>query len=83
MNKLEAQRAWLLQELNNMQATLSGCDWCCGGGNERWAKLKAELQDVEKELGILDNIDAWDKQLLARLNEMEEQFRAYKAEQDK
>ncbi len=36
-------------ELNTMDDTLSGCDWCeeCGGGIVRYHELLAELEQLE------------------------------------
>ena len=34
-------------ELNRMLRDLSGCEWCCGGGNEKWHELHNELRDLE------------------------------------
>ena len=34
-----------------MHDTLSGCDWCCGGGDEEMAELRAELTRLEAEHG--------------------------------
>jgi len=36
------------RELNTMDDTLSGCDWCeeCGGGIVRYNELLAELKDL-------------------------------------
>tara|TARA_R110002020_G_scaffold215462_7_gene422716 strand:- start:12114 stop:12353 length:240 start_codon:yes stop_codon:yes gene_type:complete len=31
-------------ELDEMDHTLSGCDWCCGGGNEKYAMLIERLR---------------------------------------
>jgi hypothetical protein len=30
---------------------LSGCDWCCGGGDELLASLEKQRKDAETELG--------------------------------
>ena len=31
-------------ELDDMEYNLHGCDWCCGGGNERHTMLMARLK---------------------------------------
>ena len=35
------------RELNRMEDDLSGCDWCCGGGDEAYQALLDELRDLE------------------------------------
>lgn len=37
------------RELNRMEDTLSGCDWCegCGGGDIIYQELLDELRDLE------------------------------------
>jgi hypothetical protein len=30
--------------LAQMRDRLAGCDWCCGGGDEEWDALCAELE---------------------------------------
>lgn len=32
-----------------MNENLSGCDWCCGGGDEEMAYLVGELQRLEND----------------------------------
>jgi len=34
------------ERLEHMRATLSGCDWCCGGGDEEWAALSDEADSI-------------------------------------
>ena len=39
------QRIGAIRErLVQMRETLSGCAWCCGGGDEEWDALCAELE---------------------------------------
>lgn len=33
-------------EVAEMYQTLEGCDWCCGGGDERLAKLIEERRQI-------------------------------------
>lgn len=40
--RIEAVRARLAW----MRENLSGCDWCCGGGDEEWDALVDELQSL-------------------------------------
>jgi hypothetical protein len=35
-------------ELARMRETLSGCDWCCGGGDAEWAALYEELEGLRR-----------------------------------
>lgn len=32
-----------------MNENLSGCDWCCGGGDEEMTNLRTELDQLETE----------------------------------
>lgn len=32
----------ILKEMEHMLQTYHGCDWCCGGGDYLWSKLKKE-----------------------------------------
>jgi len=43
----DARIAEINRELNHMDDTLSGCDWCCGGGDEAYRLLLDELRDLE------------------------------------
>jgi hypothetical protein len=43
--RVEAIRA----EMARMREELSGCDWCCGGGDEHWADLIGELAELEPQ----------------------------------
>lgn len=45
----DARIAELNRELNEMDDTLSGCDWCeeCGGGIIHYNKALQELRDLE------------------------------------
>lgn len=45
--------------MEEMHDTLSGCDWCCGGGDDEMDELRAELKQLEsKEVtdGSLDHL---------------------------
>jgi hypothetical protein len=42
----EARIAEINTILDDMEENLSGCDWCCGGGDERWAELMDELTEL-------------------------------------
>lgn len=39
------------KEMEAMCEALSGCDWCCGGGNERYQLLQDELEILENDNG--------------------------------
>lgn len=45
----DARIAEISAELNHMDDTLSGCDWCegCGNGIVRYHALLRELEDLE------------------------------------
>jgi hypothetical protein len=43
----------------------SGCDWCCGGGDEEWAELQKELSDLE---GV--SVNSWALKLGEELDAM-------------
>jgi hypothetical protein len=45
----DARIAEISAELNHMDNTLSGCDWCegCGNGIVRYTELVDELRDLE------------------------------------
>lgn len=45
----DARIAEIVRELNHMDDTLSGCDWCegCGNGIIRYHELLDELRDLE------------------------------------
>jgi len=32
--------------MEEMQNTLEGCDWCCGGGDAEWDDYIQELKDL-------------------------------------
>jgi hypothetical protein len=38
------------EEIEWMHDNYSGCDWCCGGGDETMALLLAEELDLETKL---------------------------------
>lgn len=42
----DARIAEINKELNRLDDTLVGCDWCCGGGDEEYQKLLDELRDL-------------------------------------
>ena len=45
---LHEEKKRIQDEIEEMHATLSGCDWCCGGGNERMEDLKDRLAEIVK-----------------------------------
>lgn len=45
---LQEEKKRIQDEIEEMHATLSGCDWCCGGGNERMEDLKDRLAEIAK-----------------------------------
>lgn len=45
---LQEEKKRIQKEIEEMHATLSGCDWCCGGGNERMEDLKDRLAEIAK-----------------------------------
>ena len=38
--------------IDKLHETLSGCDWCCGGGDEETAELRRKEVKLRKALGI-------------------------------
>jgi|TARA_Y100000310_G_scaffold92512_1_gene90135 hypothetical protein len=38
--------AWINDKLDEMEATLEGCDWCCGGGDEMAGHLRQRLKEL-------------------------------------
>jgi hypothetical protein len=61
MNRIEEIKA----RLQYMQDNYSGCDWCCGGGDEEWAELQKELSDLE---GV--SVNSWALKLGEELDAM-------------
>ena len=45
----DARIAELNEELNRLEDTVTGCDWCCGGGDKEYQKLLDELRDLGGE----------------------------------
>ena len=45
---LQEEKRSIQDEIEEMHSTLSGCDWCCGGGNERMEDLKDRLAEIVK-----------------------------------
>jgi len=45
---------WINKELDRMNRELDGCDWCCGGGDERRAYLLERLRQIgmKRESGV-------------------------------
>lgn len=37
------------ERIDWMQENLSGCDWCCGGGDEEMESLITELRQLENQ----------------------------------
>ena len=44
--KAKAECAWINNELDTMDRELHGCDWCCGGGDERHDYLLDRLHKL-------------------------------------
>lgn len=44
----EIKLAELNQKMAKMTEELSGCDWCCGGGDEEFAALQQEHERISK-----------------------------------
>lgn len=51
VNLARRQYVGARRELARMQRELSGCDWCCGGGDERAARLRQEMDEAAQVLG--------------------------------
>lgn len=45
---LQEEKKRIQDEIEGMYATLSGCDWCCGGGDERMKDLNDRLVEIAK-----------------------------------
>lgn len=43
----DARIGEITAELQRMDDTLRNCDWCCGGGDERYRALLDELRELE------------------------------------
>ena len=50
---LEVQKKDLEDQIEMMQESYSGCDWCCGGGDEDMAQLKRDLALVNATLAAI------------------------------
>ena len=38
----------IAKEIEYLNENLSGCDWCCGGGNERMKDLLRQKRNLEQ-----------------------------------
>jgi hypothetical protein len=45
---LQEEKRRIEAAIRQMQDDLDGCDWCCGGGNERMEDLKDRLVEIAK-----------------------------------
>tara|TARA_R110001592_G_scaffold158191_2_gene389265 strand:+ start:94 stop:279 length:186 start_codon:yes stop_codon:yes gene_type:complete len=45
---------WINKELDRMDRELDGCDWCCGGGDERAEYLFSRLKKLGGKRERLD-----------------------------
>ena len=54
---LEEERDALLARIKEMDATLEGCDWCCGGGDEEAAEITIRLRQIDQELSAIASND--------------------------
>jgi hypothetical protein len=45
-NETAARIEAIRERLRWMRENMSGCDWCCGGGDEEWDHLVEELQNL-------------------------------------
>ena len=52
MLELLAQKKELEYRMDEMNDTLEGCDWCCGGGDEEMSELNADLARVDALLAF-------------------------------
>ena len=43
LEEVEGKVARIYQEMDDLNENLSGCDWCCGGGDEAMEELYEEL----------------------------------------
>lgn len=46
MTDPKTECAWINNELDTMDRELHGCDWCCGGGDEKQAYLLDRLDKL-------------------------------------
>jgi len=44
---IETERTEILNRIEEMRATLEGCDWCCGGGDEEMEALHNRLDEIK------------------------------------
>ena len=49
-NLLRANIVHAQTTMKQMQNELSGCDWCCGGGDEQWDYLSKSIERYKKQL---------------------------------
>lgn len=52
---LRDERALLIARRDEMAATLEGCDWCCGGGDEEWNQIDERLHVIDALLHPTEN----------------------------
>lgn len=48
--EIEARLRQIDTDMRNMEENLSGCDWCCGGGDEAMWELIDEKRKLAKIL---------------------------------
>ena len=48
LNEVYARISEIKEGMAHLNNTLEGCDWCCGGGDERMAEYKRELDELDK-----------------------------------
>jgi hypothetical protein len=48
-SKKEVRLKEIEAEVEHIQATYSGCDWCCGGGDQAMVDLTKEWKDLTGE----------------------------------
>lgn len=42
--------AEIKERIDWMETNLSGCDWCCGGGDKEMESLQSELAELQGNL---------------------------------
>lgn len=52
-NEMAARIKEIRERICYMRENLSGCDWCCGGGDEEWDALVEELERLGGEFPSL------------------------------
>ena len=62
VDELHAERERLLARVREMDDTLEGCDWCCGGGDEEMDEICQRLDVIEIMLAYKRPVESNDQE---------------------